>query len=331
MRYILLLAFSFISINAFGANSNSIDRLEKIEVNGSHQYLLLRSENVERPVVLFVHGGPGWPLMFFSRAFDGKLLKNFTVVHWDQRDTGKSYDPNLPINTFTAEQIAEDGLVVVAYLKKKFNKSKIVLVGHSWGTIVASMMAKKRPSDFVSYVSVGTIADTHAGDELSYAFLKDKVSHDSEKRIKVGFEKMGPPPWREFSLLVIRNRLMMKFKGSLFSLSRKQLFSAIEKNTEYSKEDMKNLDIGMEKIWNQILPFLLPYKAIESVKELDVPLIFVHGRHDMATPTKLSKDYFNLLIAPKGKEWVEFSESAHFPMYEEPSKFLGVLKRAAKL
>lgn len=119
-----------------------IDQVEKIRVNDSDQYLLYRGNDLDRPIVLFIHGGPGSPLMLFSQAFDGAFLNDFIVVHWDQRNSGKSYDPKLPMKTFSAEQVAKDGLVVVEHLKKKFGRSKVLLVGHSWGSIVGAIMAK---------------------------------------------------------------------------------------------------------------------------------------------------------------------------------------------
>lgn len=123
---------------------------------------------------------------------------------------------------------------------------------------------------------------------------------------------------------------MTKFKGSFYSLDKNQINSAVEKNTEYSPSEMKSLDVSMDKIWHQIQPFLSSYKALKSVPELGVPLFFAQGTHDMATPTALAKEYFAQIKAPKGKEWVEFPSSAHFPMYEEPTAFVALLKRAAR-
>jgi pimeloyl-ACP methyl ester carboxylesterase len=331
MQFSVLFFSLLFSLTASAENSKPIDQLEKIQINGTSQWLLYRGERTDLPILLFVHGGPGAPLMYFSRAFDQHFTKDFLVVHWDQRGTGKSYDPDLAMDSFTAEQVAADGLQVVNHLKKKFGRPKILLVGHSWGTIVASWMTQKAPEDFTAYVSVGTVADIQAGDEMAYAFLQDNVFKYGDKKDKADFKQLGHPPWKEFSQLVIRSRLMMKFKGSFFSLDNEQINAAVNKNSEYSKEEMKNIDAGMEKIWHQILPFLATYKAIRFVKEFSVPVIFAQGKHDMATPAKLSRAYYDQVAAKKGKQWVEFANSAHFPMYEEPEKFLGLLKTAGKM
>lgn len=327
---IALIFMSLCFVTLTGAKeSKVIDLLESLDVNGTKQSILLRSENTDKPIVLFVHGGPGSPLMYFSRAFDDVFLKDFIIVHWDQRYTGKSYDQSIPIKTFTVDQIAQDGLVIVDYLKKKFNKSKILLVGHSWGSIVGGHMAKKKPEAFLSFISVGTVADMHAGDKAKYSFLENKVKEAGTDKDKKDLLAMGAPPWKEFGQLAIQSSLMAKYKGSFYALSPKQLNQAVNKNTEYSEAELRSLSVSMEKIWHQIFPFLSQYKAAKTMPSLDLPVVFAQGDHDMATPTYLAKEYFKVLEAPKGKIWIEFRNSAHFPMYEEPEKFLGVLKKAS--
>lgn len=307
-----------------------IDQLEKIRVNDSEQYVSYRGHDINKPIVLFVHGGPGSPLMLFSRAFDNIFLNDFVVVHWDQRGTGKSYDSTLPISTFSAEQVAKDGLFIVEHLKKKFNRTKILLVGHSWGSIVGALMVKEKPENFLAYISVGTVVDMIRGDSIKYEYLKHEIAKKGNKSNKEDLSKMGPPPWKDFSQLVLQSRLMTQFKGSFYNLDKDQINSAVEKNTEYSPLEMKNLDISMDKIWHKIQPFLSSYNALKSIPELNVPLFFAQGSHDMATPTALVKEYFGQIKAPQGKQWVEFANSAHFPMYEEPAVFVELLKRAVK-
>lgn len=313
---------------AWASKGNSIDQLESLKINDSKQWLLYRGENSSKPVVLFVHGGPGSPLMFFSRAFDAPFINDFVVVHWDQRHSGKSFDPSNSVSDFSVQQIAKDGISVVEHLKKKFGKSKILLVGHSWGSIVGAAMIESKPSDFIAYISVGTVADIAAGDALKYAFLKEHAKKSGDKTDIESLKKLGEPPWQRFEQLVIQSRLMMKFKGSFFGLNREQINSAVNRSTEYSASDMENLDSSMDKIWRQVSPWLSKYKALDAIPKIGVPVYFAQGVHDMATPPTLAKKYFDNLVAPKGKHWVDFRDAGHFPMYEEPEKFLSLLKQA---
>jgi pimeloyl-ACP methyl ester carboxylesterase len=291
-----------------------IDQLQAIPINGTRQWLLMRGADATKPVLLFVHGGPGSPLMLFSRGFDEELTKHFVVVHWDQRGSGKSYDSQADIEEFSLDQVVEDGLEVVAFLKKRFQKSQITLIGHSWGSIVAAHMTKKRPEDFKLFLSVGTVADMKKGEEEKFKFL-----HTNE---------IGPPPWRDFSSIVVLSRLMMKARGSFYSLYEHDINEAVRLTNEYRVEELQGMEQSMQKIWEQIYPFLANYTAIAAMPQIDVPVIFVHGDHDWATPTSLAKEYFEQVKAPKGKKWVSFKQSAHFPMYEESENFLVCLRES---
>lgn len=329
MRKIVSMLLTFSSVAAFGS-AGSIDGLEQIDVNGSKQWLYYIGQNIEKPVVLFVHGGPGSPLMIFSNEFDAAFSKDFVVIHWDQRNSGKSYDPGLPVDRFSLDQVARDGLVVVQHLKKKFSRTQILLVGHSWGSMVGARMTQLSPSDFSAYLSVGTVSDMQAGDALKYAELKQRIFTTGDDEDKADLMKLGLPPWKNFEQIVIQSRLMAKFRGSFYSLNVDQVNSAIKKCTQYSDSDWANLDKAMLTIWHQIEPFLSTYKAISVVPSLQVRTFFLQGRFDLATPTQLAKSYFDEVRAPQGKDWVLFEHSAHFPMYEEPAKFLEVLKRASE-
>lgn len=328
-QYILLFLLLLISIPTF-AKPKSIDQLEKIEINNSRQWVLYRGKNIDKPIVLFIHGGPASPLMLFSRGFDYAYIKDFLVVHWDQRQSGKSYDPTQPLDTFSAQQVAKDGLVIVEHLKKKFGRSKILLVGHSWGSIIGALMAKNSPDSFYAYISVGTVADMDKGDMQKYLYLTTEITNKGDSTDKADLKKLGPPPWKDFNQITILSRLMMKYKGSFYNLTSQQLNAAVKKSKDYSATEMKNLNLAMEKIWHHIGPFLFNYKAQDTLKQIDIPIYFAQGSHDMATPIAVAKEYFDKLTAPKGKYWVEFHNSAHFPMYEEPQEFLSLLKRAAK-
>ncbi len=63
----------------------SIATLEEIEIGGIGQYLLIRGEQTGNPVLLFLHGGPGYPQIAFARKYQRELEKDFVVVQWDQR------------------------------------------------------------------------------------------------------------------------------------------------------------------------------------------------------------------------------------------------------
>lgn len=307
-----------------------IDQLEPVEVNGTKQWLFYHSYDSSRPVVLFVHGGPGSPLMPFSRAFDETFLNDFVVVHWDQRGSGKSYSSSIAKETLTLEQIVADGDIIVHHLKQKFNRHQIIIVGHSWGTIVASHMVKAKPQNFLAYISVGTVANVLEADNLKYNFLKTKINPQTDAISFSGLMSLGQPPYFSFEQSMMLFGLLWKYGGSFHKLTFEDIMEANQKSTEYSVEDIKNQSLAMKIMNEQLSGFLNSYNAAEAMPNILVPVFFVHGQHDMATPFALSKKYIEEVTAKAGKKFFVFSESAHFPMYEEPAQFLYVLREAAK-
>lgn len=333
MKFFLLAIGAFLTLSANSlAQTNPVDELEAIEVNGSKQWLLQRGADQSKPVVLFVHGGPGSPLMHFSRAFDKAFIQDFIVVHWDQRGSGKSFDPNEPSANYTFQNFVDDGLVVANHLKKKFQKEKIFLVAHSWGTMVAFNMVAKQPALFQSLVTVGTVSDMGQMENFRYQRVLSGIEESHAEEAKTRIKELGPPPYLNFDSLTNFGDLLVEivgFSGTFHNLSIDQLNEAVSQNKEYSEVELVASMEGMRSVFNSLSSYLFKYDALKAVPKILVPTYFVQGKYDFNTPTILARDYFDELNAPKGKHWVEFENSAHFPFYEEPGKFLEVLKRAA--
>jgi predicted alpha/beta-fold hydrolase len=115
-----------------------------IEINGIKQGMFIRGENPQNPVILYLHGGPGTPLLQFIEYLEKseRLEKYFTVCYWDQRGAGMTYSKSTDISTMTAEQMVEDTREVTKYLKSRFGQDKIYLFGHSWDHTLALKQSK---------------------------------------------------------------------------------------------------------------------------------------------------------------------------------------------
>jgi pimeloyl-ACP methyl ester carboxylesterase len=60
------------------------------------------------------------------------------------------------------------------------------------------------------------------------------------------------------------------------------------------------------------------------VPQIDVPVYFLVGRHDVNAPPALVEDYLKTLQAPR-KELIWFEHSGHSPWVEEPDKTVDVM------
>ena len=330
MQVVLSLIIFLLGLNLYAAVP--MDELQAIDINGTKQWIFQYAHDRSKPVVLFIHGGPGSPLMPYSRAWDDAFAKEFVVVHWDQRGAGKSYDPLVSPSTYNLEQVVSDGIQVVDFLREKFNQQKIILVGHSWGSIVGAHLATASPELFRAYISVGTATNMKASEALRYSLLREKVLTSGRVEAIQRLEALGSPPFltvekfEEFGLLWLE---FMGWQHTSYRHSVNDFIAAIGNSKEYSPTDLENAAVGT-KVWVEAYgPTLASYDASRSILALQVPVFFAQGRFDLNTPTSLAMNYFQLLNAPNGKKWVDFEKSAHFPMYDEPERFLDLLKEAA--
>lgn len=296
-----------------------MQKTEQLNVRQSKQWISYFGNDSAKTVILFVHGGPGSPLMMFSESFDKELAKNFLVVHWDQRGAGKSYTPEAFNKSLSLKDYVADGLEVVKHLKEKLPGKKLILVGHSWGTVVASHMVKAEPDAFVAYVSVGTVVDYAKADQIKYEFL-----HKNHPELKA-------PPYVHWADAMQVSQLLIKAHRIFHGIALDEVNRAAGSGHFYSMDDLKNQSLGAQKSFEALIPFLEKYNAASAVPTLDIPTYFIQGTFDLATPTELVKKYFDKTLAPKGKEFIEFKNSAHFPMFEEAALFAETMKKVGSL
>ncbi len=95
----------------------SIAEIGYLRLGGVDQWVMIRGENVANPLLIWLHGGPGFPEMRLFRSFNSPLERDFTVVYWEQRGTGKSFDNKIPRSSMTVEQFIADLKAAVAYVK----------------------------------------------------------------------------------------------------------------------------------------------------------------------------------------------------------------------
>ncbi len=147
---------------------------EYVPINGINQYLFHSGANHHNPVLLFLHGGPGSAESLFAHAFQEKWQDIFTVVHWDQRGAGKTLTQN-PDQYPTIDLLLRDLLEIIQYLKQKYDKQKIILLGHSWGSVLGSTFIKKYPEEIAYYIGVGQVICMLENERVGYEKLKELI------------------------------------------------------------------------------------------------------------------------------------------------------------
>jgi pimeloyl-ACP methyl ester carboxylesterase len=301
-----------------------IEVLEEIEIDGSKQWISIRGLNRANPVLLMIHGGPGSPTMPISWAFQTPWEDFFTVVQWDQRGVGKNFltaDTAALAGTMTVERMVADAEAVTSHLRRRLGKEKIVVLGFSWGSMLGLHLANRRPEWIHAYVGVGQASG--AGEEYLYQRLLELASAAGHRDAIRELEAIAPYPGTNPPIenVILTRKWARIFNGGWYGRPNFDLYFALpEWAPEYSEADVV---AGVPAIqWaERSLKASMFADDPSSLTSLKVPVIFLMGRHDLHTPYAPAKLLFDRLEAPR-KRFITFERSAHFPMFEEPGRFL---------
>lgn len=301
------------------SSPNGIAALEQTELNGQPQWLLLRGEDVSRPVLLFVHGGPGFAEMWLAHHTMRELEKHFVCVNWDQAGAGKSFSPTPRPETMTIGRFVEDTIALIETLRRRFGQRKVLLVGHSWGSMLAMKVAARRPDLLHAVVGVAQVVHMQRNEASSYRYVLEKARADRIRRAIRALERIGPPPYRKGDVFVQR-RWLSRYRGDTWSIDVPGVLSIGLGATEYSIGDFVGFLKGARytnlAVWDE----LMAVDLLREIPALSVPVAFLLGRHDRTAWFELAEELHASLRAPS-KEIVWFEDSAHMPNVEEPEKF----------
>lgn len=154
-----------------------------VEINGMKQGMFLQSENIENPVLLFLHGGPGSPEIAFTQKYPPGLEKLFTVCWWEQRGSAMSYNRKITPQEMNMEQMIADTIAVTQYLRKRFSKEKIYLMGHSWGSLLGVLTVQQHPAFYHAYIGMGQVAQQDRSERLAYTYMLQEFSKTNDEKM----------------------------------------------------------------------------------------------------------------------------------------------------
>ena len=164
LAFLLVLA-AFFSVRAVGkaiyskTPEGGINESRYIDVNGTKQWINIYGEDINNPVLLYLHGGPGSATSEIDYAFTRKWADVYTVVTWDQRNCGKSYDAEQNDIVLTKEIFMTDGWEVTEYILDYLSKDKITILGHSWGSLFGANLVLEYPEYYDCFIGTGQLAD----------------------------------------------------------------------------------------------------------------------------------------------------------------------------
>jgi pimeloyl-ACP methyl ester carboxylesterase len=299
--------------------SGSIAEIGYRRLGGIDQWMMIRGESVDNPPLILLHGGPGLSETVLFRHFNAPLEKTFTVVYWDQRGAGKSFDRTIPRSSMTVEQFICDLDELVKAVRTRLGNRKVVIFGHSWGSALGVLYAARFPERVAAYVGSGQVGDAAAGESASYAFALAEAQRLGNQRAVKKLRAIGAPPHTAESLWTQRMTLS-QLDGRMRPSALWKLGRAVLAGSESSILDlpssMRGFRFSLDAMWRETSRLNL----IELVPKLEMPVFFFLGRNDHWVPAKTSLAYIDVLTAPS-KRLVWFEESGHEPFVDEAAKF----------
>lgn len=328
--FLVFIAFSCSSTKKI-KTSNGISEINYLTINKTRQYVLIRGEDKHKPVLLFLHGGPGASATALLRKFNSDLEKHFTVVYWDQRNAGKSYNNKTPKEEIKVEKYIQDVDTLTSYIKNRFKVNKIFLVGHSWGSRLGLYAIQKNPENYLGYVGIGQELASYEGELISYQYTLKKAKETNNLKAIKELEEIGEPKSGDYTKmykngfwgLVKQKDWLLKLGGERYGKTKYTdwIFS-IWFSREYSFFDLIKYGKSSGFSAGNIIydPAFNNIDFFKQIPEIKIPVFFISGAYDYNTPWELVERYTKTIIAPY-KEFIKFERSGHSPVFEEPDRF----------
>jgi proline iminopeptidase len=299
-----------------------------VTIGGIQQAILVRGVDTTHPILLMLHGGPGFTEMALFSTYNKDLEKQFIVVNYDQRGSGLSYAPGIPDSTINIQQYVNDAHELVTWLKKRYNKEKIFVLGHSWGTTLGVKLVEQFPNDFYAYIGVAQVVDMEENEKQTLQFTLDTAIAENNKEAIAQLKDIQtryPPNGKVTMPDLFKQRYWLEHYGGTVYKEQNygKIFSRISQSINPLYDTARSAAGGQFVLIN-LADELMEVDLTKTTTKLQVPVYFLLGRHDYTTPFKIAEDYFNLLQAPY-KEIIWFENSAHMIPFEEPEKFNEVI------
>ena len=311
----------------------SISEKVFVRIGGVRQGMFIRSKNPDNPVLLYLHGGPGFPNYFLFEKFNPGLEDFFTVCYWEQRGGGLSYSPEVATESMTLGQLVSDAIEVTQYLRSRFGKEKIFIMAWSGGTTIALPAVAKAPELYHACITMGQITNQRESERIAFDFMLKAFTEQNNLKAMKELNKYNHLKTEQdlvsFYNSVARDKLMhglgigtMRKMTSAF----RDIFLPVWTCRAYTLRE-KYL------IWKSKMIFLpktnlknetLTTDFAGTFPEIEIPIYFLCGKYDLTVNIDLSKDYFDRLNAPL-KRFYTFEHSAHGPLFEEPDRFREIL------
>lgn len=304
--------------------SNKIEEGRFVQIGGVAQWIQIRGEDRDNPILLILHGGPGIVFSVFTTIFRA-WEHDFTIVQWDQPGAGKTGSRNGPAgnDALTIEGMARDGIQVAEWALHHLGQRKLIVFGASWGTILGTLMVKQRPELFWAYVGTGQFVDWAGGEPVGYALALERAERLGNGKALKALRTIGPPPYANPKTVGVERQALGRVGVETFPNLR-DLVSAALFSPGYTLKDGYAFFRGIQASAAKLLEAIQAYDARQLGPTFGTPLFFFQGALDLYTPARPVEEYVATLQAPH-KDLVLWDNEGHLTFLSNPEMVLNEL------
>ena len=287
-------------INHYHLIQNGVDEGIYVEIGGQEQYLLIRGADKNNPVIIFLHGGPSSPESYVNYVWVNDLVDDYTVVDWDQRGCGRTYMNNCDLDPANDSATYEQALIdldeLVDYVCNRFDKKQVIIIGHSYGIVLASDYIEKHPDKVSSYIAIAQVVSM----DINNRYMADQAISNAESAGEDYSElKKALENYNEYPCVATTMALRQEaFTYLEEPLSEKSTWLALTSpymgmaDFEWFLKQLEPLDEYIER--NRLLyDSLLDFNLYDVNIPESVSVTYISGSLDYVCPVQTIEDYID--------------------------------------
>lgn len=288
LRFPTLLMLIFGAVEAF--TRPAIDERQQLEIGGIRQAIWVKGNDVNKPLLLFLHGGPGNSVMPYAKRFCDQLYDHFVVVHWDQREVGETLRLNPSQKPLTLDLFQQDTQELIDTLLARFHRKKLYLAGHSWGTALGFHIVRTSPSKLEAFIAIGSMVHQVESEKIALDIMQKKALDTRNLEAQRDLAKVKIP-FETGEQLFYHRKYLLEYMGSKTNLSKAFV-------TDWAANWLHVFNEASRENWLVTMP------------EVQCPVYFFAGRNDYQTNSSLVEQYYRQLKAP-AKDFFWFEKAGH--------------------
>ncbi len=309
--------------------TGGINKSMYVKINGVDQWINIYGEDINNPVLLYLHGGPGSATSTYDYAFTRKWADVYTVVTWDQRNCGKSYDKKQNSIELTYDLMMNDGVEMTKFLINYLQKDKINILGHSWGTYLGCNLVLTYPEYYDSYIGTGQMVDMYEN-EVAFREIATKwIGEDKDGLDMLKFitpEKLMEEHFANRNLIMKRYGYDLMVDGTDYNLLKTVIFNPYYSLLDYMKFIKSDYSVYM----NFLLSEEFNKFSLKGRTEYKLPYFNINGDRDYQTNYLLAQDYYDEINAPYKKLYI-MKDTTHGLLESKSKEFSEIIHQIAKI